>query len=406
MEDTFVGALALAFLGGLVINFMPCVLPVLSLKILSIVRQSAAGRTAAVADGMLYTAGVSSSILLLSVVLLVLRGTAGHLLGWGFQMQSPVLVTGLLHITFLVGVSFAGGFDIDLGLSPQGTATSGKWGGFFSGVLAALMGTPCAAPFMVSAISFAMMQPGWFRAMAIFQSVGLGMSFPYLVLTCFPGVGCMFPKPGQWMEYLKQFLAFPMYATSAWLLHVLVSQKGVSILFPAVLSIIVVALVVWLFRALVDAAVLSSTKGLVLALLLYVVSVSTYVGHFHGGDVTVVKQRTSVEFSKEKLATLLGRGETVFLAVGAEWCLTCQVNEVVIASKSVQNLLREHGVVYMKADWTNADQAIAEYLSEHGNSVPFYALYVRGKLAGPIPQVFSERALLEILNKHLGSAGP
>ncbi|WP_041651111.1 protein-disulfide reductase DsbD family protein [Anaplasma centrale] len=401
MEHTFLDVLALAFVGGLVLNLMPCVFPILSLKVLSILRQSSEHRWSTAADGIFYTAGVLVSMLLLSVTLILLR-SAGHFLGWGFQMQSPALVIGLLHVTFLLGMSFSGFLDLSIKVPFISTmAGSHNVGSFLAGVLSALIGTPCSAPFMVSAISFALLQPG-LRSVAIFQVMGLGMAFPYLVMSCSPGLTRLLPKPGQWMEYLKQFLAFPMYATSAWLLHVLVSQKGTHVLLPTVLSVVAVSLGVWFLRVMSNVK-MQASKALAVLLPLFVVGTAIYIGRFRGHD-HAYGELTKVEFSEARLARLLKAGKTVFLSVGAEWCLTCKVNEKVLESPAVQDFLCTHGVVYMKADWTNMDSTIAEYLSEHGGGgVPFYELYVNGKSVGPMPQIFSEKTLLEILSKHLNA---
>ncbi|KAF2282089.1 hypothetical protein GH714_042913 [Hevea brasiliensis] len=326
----------------------------------------------------------------------------GHFLGWGFQMQSPALVIGLLHVTFLVGMSFSGFFDLSIKVPFISAMAAHNVGSFFAGVLSALIGTPCSAPFMVSAVSFALLQPGP-RSVAIFQVMGLGMALPYLVISCSPGLTRLLPKPGQWMEYLKQFLAFPMYATSAWLLHVLVSQKGIHVLLPTALSIVVVSSGIWFLRVM-SSVKMQASKALVVLLPLFIVGSAVYIDRFRGHDHEYGKL-AQVEFSEARLARLLRKGKTVFLAVGAEWCLTCKVNEKVLESAPVQSFLRAHGVTYMKADWTNMDSTIAEYLNERGGGgIPFYELYVKGESVGPMPQIFSEKAILEILSKHLNAS--
>ncbi|MCU7611277.1 protein-disulfide reductase DsbD family protein [Anaplasma capra] len=399
MEYTSFGVFGLAFVGGLLLNLMPCVFPILSLKVLSIMRQGSESRWGAAMDGISYTAGVAFSMLFLSVALIMLR-SAGHFLSWGFQMQSPAVVIALLHITFLLGLSFSGLLDVPFSV-PFVSKTIGarNVGSFFAGVLSALVGTPCSAPFMVSAVSFALVQPG-LRSIAIFQVMGLGMAFPYLILSCSPGLSRLLPKPGQWMEYLKQFLAFPMYATAAWLLHVLVSQKGVHVLLPTVLSVIVISLGVW-FWGIVSSMRISLSKAVAVFLPLFVVGSSMYITRFYGHD-HVYSKLEKVKFSEAQLAMLLEQGKTVFLAIGAEWCLTCKVNEKIIESASVRNFMHAHDIVYMKADFTSADSSIAEYLGARGDGgIPFYELYVKGRSVGPMPQIFSEKTLIEILGKNL-----
>ncbi|MEH0831105.1 protein-disulfide reductase DsbD family protein [Anaplasma bovis] len=399
MDYAFLNALFLAFVGGIILNCMPCVFPILSLKVLSILKQKNSTRVPAILDGLSYAAGVCISMFLLSVILLLLRAT-GNSLGWGFHMQSPALVSIMMHITFLIGLSFSGIFDIPAGISGMNsTFGSRNMGSFFAGSLSTLIGTPCAAPFMVSAISFALLQP-WLCAIFIFQAMSIGIAFPYLIFSCIPKAANFLPKPGMWMEILKQFLAFPMYITSAWLLHILAAQQGYSVVFPAVCSLIVLVMLIVGMKF-----VPNETKFAKIVFVTAVCSISIasslYVGKFHAAN----SQRVDViAFSQDKLQELLDRKENVFVAVGAEWCLTCKTNEVVISSGSIQNIFSAHNVIYMKADWTSMDEKIANYLSSFGStSIPFYVLYVKGTPLGKdlIPQIFTADKLAEILERSL-----
>ena len=396
MNITFLNALAFAFVGGIFLNFMPCVFPILSLKIISLSKQKASGKNRVIQDCMFYAAGILSSMLILASVLLLLRAT-GSLLGWGFQLQSPVVVSALVYITFLIGLSLSGWYDLPSTVPMLGAKGSQNVESFLSGVFSSLIGTPCAAPFMVSAISFSVLQPG-LQSILIFMFMGLGIAFPYVVFSFIPGTMALMPKPGPWMDRLKQFLAFPMYLTTVWLLHVFVSQQGLSSLFPIACSMVLLTFFVWVSK-LVFKGGMAGTASVVLMPVL-ITALALYVGGSRGSEhYKVTHESISTPFSMEKLQELLNRNETVLVAVGAEWCLTCKANELVIKSEKIQEALRSKHVLYMKADWTNMDEEVSQYLNSMGSgSVPFYALYVKGKLAAePMPQILSEGKLYEIL---------
>ncbi|ANC34634.1 cytochrome C biogenesis protein [Anaplasma phagocytophilum str. Norway variant2] len=400
MDTTLLNALVLAFAGGVLLNFMPCVFPILSLKIISVVRQKSAGDNRILQDCVFYTVGVLATMLVLTGVLFIFR-TTGNLLGWGFQLQSPLLVTLLLYVTFLLGLSFSGYYEITFGISILGRAGSQNLESFLTGVLSTLIGTPCAAPFMVSAVSFSLLQPG-LHSVFIFQFMGLGMVFPYLAFSCIPGAIMLLPKPGKWMEYLKQLLAFPMYLTAAWLLHVLVSQKGIAALFPTICSIIAIAFLTWIIKNVVKSgSTLRDTAALCFTII-FVVTSAMYISKLEVAEDTPI-HKGFVAFSEDSLQDLLDKGETVFVAVGAEWCLTCKTNELIINSEAIQRIFHTHGIKQMKADWTNMDSGIAQYLHSMGSSsVPFYVLYVHGKpTTEPIPQIFSEAKLTDFLLRNL-----
>ncbi|MDB1135317.1 protein-disulfide reductase DsbD family protein [Candidatus Anaplasma sp. TIGMIC] len=401
MDVALFNALALSFIGGIILNFMPCVFPILSLKVVSVLKRRAEGDSGALQDCASYTAGVLVGMLGLACALLLFRAT-GRLLGWGFQLQSPTLVAVLMNVTFLVGLSFSGWYEISTKMPMVGYNGSRNLGSFLAGVLSALLGTPCAAPFMVSAISFSILQPG-FTSILIFQFIGLGMVFPYLAFSFIPGAKALLPKSGTWMEHLKQFLAFPMYLTSAWLLHVLVSQKGSGVVFPAVCSVVGLVLFVWVLRLVFKSGSAMGAVSLMLTATFVLISSYCIGGIYDGGAMHGQRQVIVADFTIDKLQKLLDSGATVFVSVGAEWCLTCKANELIIASPGVQEVLRSRGVTYVKADWTSMDAEIAKYLSTMGaGSVPYYALYVRGKLVNDhIPQMFSESKLVEILLRNL-----
>lgn len=404
MNTELLNVFALAFVGGAILNFMPCVFPILSLKVMSLARQKAEDKEGVLQDCLCYAGGVLLSMLCLTGTLLLLRAT-GSFLGWGYQLQSPILVTALLYVTFLMGLSFSGWYEVHSGaFFGIGTRGARYVESFLAGVLSTVIGTPCAAPFMVSAVSAALLQPGWYSVF-VFQFMGLGIVFPYLLFALVPGAVSLLPKPGKWTEYLKQFLAFPMYLTSVWLLHVLVSQKGVAVLFPALCSVVVLVLVVWLLKSIAGCWRISHGVVFLLTMFMLVLS-SLYIGR--GGTDVAVNATASVDaqFSVAKLQRMLDAGENVFVSVGAEWCLLCKTNEVFIDSARVREVLRAYKVRHVQASWTKMDPEVTDYLKSVGyGSVPCYVLYVKGKrVEEKLPtQLLSDEKLVSFLMKHLES---
>ena len=402
MNTELLNVFLLAFGGGALLNFMPCVFPILSLKIMSLVRQRTEGREGVVQDCLFYAAGVLLSMLCLTGALLVLRAT-GSFLGWGYQLQSPMLVTALLYITFLMGLSFSGWYEVHLGAFWRANPMGGRYvESFMAGVLSTVIGTPCAAPFMVSAVSVALLQPGWY-SLFVFQFMGLGIVFPYLMFALVPGAVTLLPKPGKWTEYLKQFLAFPMYLTSVWLLHVLVSQKGVAVLFPALCSVVALVLLIWLLRCVAEVGKISQGVALLLTVAMLVFS-SIYIGQSAIENPSNIADPVDTQFSSANLQRLLDAGENVFVAVGAEWCLLCKTNEVLIGSEKVREVFRAYNVKYVQASWTKMDPEVTDYLRSVGyGSVPCYVLYVKGKrVKEQLPtQLLSDEKLVSFLVKNL-----
>lgn len=370
------GALALffAFLGGLLLNLMPCVLPVLSIKVLGFLKDTgAAGRK----NSWFYTAGVVASFWLLAGALLALRA-AGQPLGWGFQLQSPVFVILLILLFFILGLSLLGVFEV--GTSMIGLATfSGKTGAlsaFFSGALAVAVATPCTAPLMGPAIGYAITQPA-LQSLGIFTALAVGLALPYLLLAHFPSALRWVPRPGPWMITLKQFMAFLFFGTCLWLLWVLGLQGGVNVLSRALVGLWVLGLAAWLYGPLRSNARTEGGKrkwtGLALALAVL-------------GVATALPRSTRHEiqwetYSEDRLAQARAEGRPVFVDFTAAWCLTCQVNEkTTLSTRSVQSAFKESNVVPLKADWTNRDPVITAALERHGRSgVPLYVFYPVGK---------------------------
>jgi thiol:disulfide interchange protein DsbD len=402
-------ALGFSFLGGIILNLMPCVLPVLSLKIMGFVQQAGEDSKKKLKHGLLFTLGVLVSFWILSGLLLLLRAS-GEQLGWGFQLQSPAFVIVLSMFLYLFGLSMFGVFEIGVSLTAVGQSASGNpnyWGSFTSGVLATVVATPCTAPFMGSALGFALGQSA-FVSFLIFTFLGLGMAAPYFILTSSPGLLRFVPKPGAWMESLKQFLGFLLMATVLWLLWVLGLQTGTEGIVVLLLSLLVASVGGWIYgrwgniareqpvRAIAQIlAALAVTGGLYLALNNIEAKVTAAEGTRRQGEM----QWQS--FSADLVAQLRAEGKPVFIDFTAAWCLSCQVNEkVAFGSAEVQRTFRSKGITTFRADWTNRDTLITQALAQFGrNSVPLYVLYPSGAKEDPIllPEIITPGIVLDAL---------
>ncbi len=401
-----------AFIGGAILNLMPCVLPVLSLKIMGFVKQAGEDRKKIFRHGAAFTFGVLVSFWVLAGLLLILRAS-GEFLGWGFQLQSVGFVTLLSIFLFLFGLSMFGVFEIGVSLSAVGQNVSGKssyLGSFVSGVLATVVATPCTAPFMGSALGFALSQPA-FRSILIFTFIGLGMATPYLVLTSSPALLKFVPKPGVWMETLKQFMGFLLMATVLWLLWVLSRQAGAQGVLILLASLLLVGAGAWVYgrwgtvsraRSTRTVAQLVAALTLVAGIFFALQNISTEAAHLNA----IGSHQSGIDwkaFSPELVTRLREEKKPVFIDFTAAWCLSCQVNErVTFSSEKVQDAFRKKGIVALKADWTNQDATIAKALAKFGrDSVPLYVLYLPGESAKPIilPELITPGIVLSALNK-------
>jgi thiol:disulfide interchange protein DsbD len=397
-------AMALALAGGLALNLMPCVLPVLSVKTLALVNHGD-GRTAMRWHGLAYTAGVLASFGVVAGTLLALRA-GGEQIGWGFQLQSPVVVTLLAYVLFAVGLNLSGVFTVTGRLAGAGQTLAGRGGyagSFWAGALATVAATPCTAPFMGAAIGYAVTQP-WPAALLVFEALALGLALPFLLLTLMPAWRRALPRPGPWMIRFRQVLAFPLYASVAWLVWVVSQQAASSGVAVALGGLVVIGFAAWLYqtsrgahpsrRRVATAAVAALAVGAVaLGPLTGAVSPAPPAARADGWEA----------FSPARLAELQGGGRPVFVNVTAAWCLTCLVNErVALRSPAVTGALARKGVATLKADWTNRDPAITRLLGSFGrNGVPLYLLYPARAAGGPavLPQILSESAVLDALDK-------
>jgi thiol:disulfide interchange protein DsbD len=375
-------ALLLAFVGGLILNLMPCVLPVLAIKAVGVL-ESGESRRRARNDALAYAAGVIATFLAIGLVILGLRG-AGHAVGWGTQLQQPWLVAVLACVLFAVGLSMSGVVQFGSRLANVGagiTRRGGVAGHFFTGVLAVIVASPCTAPFMGVALAYAFVAPAA-HELAVMLVLGIGLALPLTLIGLVPALARLLPKPGRWMETLKQVLAFPMYLSAVWLVWVLAHQRGADAVALVLVAMVLLAAAVWWHARGGPARRLGHAFTLVLALAglasLYAV---TRVAPPARGAAT---EDGSVAFSPAKLQSLRGTGTPVFVDIGADWCVTCKANEyAVLDTQAFHDLLAKTGAVYMKGDWTDVDPVIGAYLkSFHSPGVPLYVVYPRGGGAG------------------------
>ena len=396
-------AVALALAGGLVLNLMPCVLPVLSVKTLALVNH-ARGHAGLGRHGLVYTAGVLLSFAVVAGALLALRA-GGEQIGWGFQLQSPVVVTLLAFVLFAVALNLSGVFQVTGRFAGAGHTLAGRagyTGSFFTGALAAVAATPCTAPFMGAAVGYAVTQP-WTTALLVFEALGLGLALPFLVLTLVPAWRRWLPAPGPWMERLEQGLAFPLYASVAWLVWVLSQQTGPAGVAAALGGLVVIAFAAWLYTSSRGARVAwrRTATAAVGALVLGAVALGPLTGSVSSAPP---KQPDGWEpFSAARLSELRAAGRPVLVNITAAWCLTCLVNErVALRAPAVTAALARKDVATLKADWTNRDPAITQVLGSFGRSgVPLYLLYPARGAGEPtvLPQILSEGAVVEALEK-------
>jgi len=385
-------ALAFAFAGGLVLNLMPCVLPVLSIKVLGFAGKGDDARTRR-RHGLVYAAGVLASFWLLAAALLGLRAL-GSELGWGFQLQSPVAVAALALFFFVLALNLSGVFEIGVLVPDRLAAWRARrpaldW--FGSGVLAVIVASPCTAPLMGAALGYAVGESGW-RALAVFTALGLGMALPYVLLAWFPAWLKRVPKPGPWMVRLKQALAFPLYGTVVWLAWVLGQQAGLDAVAWLLAALVVLAAAVWL------AGFPRARVGAVAAALF---AIAIAVPAARPGAPAAAADPGWQPFSAERVAALAAAGKPVFVDFTAAWCVTCQVNKrLVLGRADVLAAFRAHKVELVRADWTRRDDEITRALAALGRSgVPVYVLYKPGRAPVLLPEVLTRERLLAALDE-------
>ncbi|MBD9478913.1 protein-disulfide reductase DsbD [Pseudoxanthomonas sp. PXM02] len=375
---SLLAALALALLGGLVLNLMPCVLPILSLKALSLAESGRDGGDAR-RRALWYTAGVLASFVAVGALAIALRA-AGQALGWGFQLQQPWVVGLLAYVMFAVGLSLSGVFAVGHRFAGTGhglASRRGPVGDFFTGVLAVVVASPCTAPFMGVALAYAFTAPTPL-ALLVFAVLGLGLALPFLLIGFVPALANRLPRPGAWMDTLKQVLAFPMYLTAAWLLWVLGKQRGVDAIGLALVGLVLLALGLWCFQR-VRFAVAPLQRVLALVLAATALVPLAMVHRLPTASIAAPTAEGQVAYSAERLAALRAEGRIVFVDMTADWCVTCKANEkAVLNTSAFRDLLAAHDAVIMTGDWTNVDPAITAFLEQHkAVGVPLYVMYPR-----------------------------
>ncbi len=396
-----------ALLGGVILNLMPCVFPILSLKVLSLAVRGDTSLREQRLHGLAYAAGVILAFLSLAVLLLTLQAS-GAAIGWGFHLQKPWFVGALVFLFFVMGLSMSGVVEFGtsiMGVGGQLQEKEGYSGSFFTGVLASVVASPCTAPFMGAALGFAFTQ-SMPVALTVFFALGFGMALPFLVLSFVPALARLMPRPGAWMLTFKQILAFPLYATVVWLLWVLGQQTSIDAMALVIAACVLLAFAAWLYQyrhshagfwrhasMLLILLCLAASFSVLRSPLLVARTVSTEVGSSENYEV----------YSAARLATLRAEGKPVFVNMTAAWCITCLVNErIALSTDEVTVAMAEKGIIYLKGDWTNNDPEITAVLKQYETSgVPLYLMFPADALkpAEKLPQILTEGILIDAMSR-------
>ncbi len=390
MSSTYAFATLVAFalLGGMILNLMPCVFPVLSIKVLSTTTAHLSAHSKHL-HGIAYSGGIILSFVAIAAVMLALR-SAGQAVGWGFQLQSPTFVAVLAGLFFIIAQSFSGHLSLGgrwMSLGQNLTTSSSMTGSFMTGVLATIVASPCTAPFMGTALGVALTQPP-LTSLAIFATLGLGMALPFLALSWIPGLMEKLPAPGPWMNTFSQLLAFPLYATVIWLLWVLGRQTSIDHAIAVSLGILLLGFAIWLHN--------QSNNVFAKAIVILAVAGAISLSLAPQPDD---QPRPWQPYSAARLEALRAAGKPVFVNLGADWCITCLANEkIALDSDTFRTALTAHGITYLKGDWTHYDAEITQLLNSYGRSgVPLYLYYDdAGNPARILPQLLSEAMVLRI----------
>ena len=386
--------LIFAFIGGTILNLMPCIFPILSLKIISFTQTNENIKS----EAWSYTAGVISSFVLVATILIAIQ-SAGKAVGWGFQLQSPTFVTALAFLFLILGLAFSGSLQIGsnlMGIGDAYTKRSGMTGSFFTGALAVIVASPCSAPFMGTALGFAISQtPG--IAITIFISLGAGMAAPLLLLAHSKKLREKMPQPGKWMETLKQLLAFPLYASAIWLLWIVGSVSGVNVMTIVLCGGLSLIFGFWLW----------SRTGFLKWLGTAFIVGGLFIGIASTQNFSESSQSTSREgtviWSEQSLLELRSQGKPAFVDVTAKWCITCIANEnTVLFTERMSTEFEKRNITYMIADWTEYDPEIARFIEKHGRTgIPLYVFYPAGLTNAPVilPQILTFSLVIEALDK-------
>ena len=398
-DQSMVLLVIFAFIGGLILNIMPCVFPILSIKILRFVEYSESSSSQTYKFGLFYTLGVILSFLAIALILVALKST-GEVIGWGFQLQYPLIIAILFYLFIGLGFLFMSNLVLGSQLGQLSVAAQVKnesLESFLTGILAVIVASPCTAPFMGSAIGFALLQPS-VNSIFIFLSLGLGFALPYLILSIKPSLLSFLPKPGAWMETFKQFMAFPMWASALWLLWVLSGQVDSDTVILVLIGGLLVSLALWLIEK--NNSEIKFIKWLVRATALLILLIAIWILPTSYSELDQEK-KLDISYSEELLKKYREDNQIIFLNFTADWCITCKVNErVALNSEKVKSLIKQKNIKYMEADWTRKNESIAKKLEEFGRSgVPLYLLYPPNGEPSILPEILTEDILLEYLNE-------
>lgn len=401
-------AILAAFVGGIILNLMPCVFPVISLKALGILRHEGDTKSART-EGLGFLLGVIFTMLVLAGILLALRA-GGTAVGWGFQLQSPMVIAVLALIILGAALNLLGVFEVGLSLQRAGEISAGS-GAFvrsaLTGALAIVVATPCSAPFMAGAVGYALVQPP-VASLAIFLSLAIGFAAPFTLISLFPSIAKRLPKPGAWMDILKRGLAFPMLGAFAWLVWVLTQQAGTTALLAMLVCAVVVSFAAWLYGMAQRRRYIGQSWKALLAVtvVLFIAAVSPLPGVMHVQPLQPELQRveniTQVKWSPQTVAEMRGHGKAIFVDFTASWCITCQVNErTSLSTAAVKQALASTGTVYMVADSTKFNADIDDAMSAFGQGgLPLYVVYpADGSAPKVLPQVLTPSIVVDALNQ-------
>jgi thiol:disulfide interchange protein len=391
----FFATLLLAVLGGVILNLMPCVFPVLGIKVVGFVNEAGSDRRKVTMHGVMFTLGVLLSFWTLAGLLAALRA-GGQELGWGFQLQSAPFVFGLTVVMLVFALSLSGVFEFGLRATTLGSdlqTRGGIHGSFFSGVLATVVATPCSAPFLAPALGAALALPVA-QSFVVFTAIGVGLSAPYLLLSLFPQAVRALPRPGRWMNTFKQVMAFPLYATVAYLVWVLAGQTSENGLLAVLFSLTVIALAIWLYGHYNGPGASRDKARFATAGAVALLALGLSLGWPRAAAAVDIVWEP---WSAERVAQLRAEGRPIYVDFTARWCATCQANKkVVFGSSEVENYFRDRKVATLKADWTNANPLITAELARWNRSaVPFNLVYVTGKREPtPLPEILTPGIVL------------
>jgi thiol:disulfide interchange protein len=389
-------AILFAFLGGLILNLMPCVFPIISLKVLSFISMGGESSNEIRKHALTFCLGVILSFVLVAVALLTLRQT-GTFVGWGFQLQSPIVVGTLSILMFFIGLILLTDINIGSSLTRLGNVSVNKTGytsSFLTGVLAVIVASPCTAPFMGAAIGYALIQPSAIT-LPIFLSLGIGFSMPYLLLAIKPDLISKMPRPGKWMESLKEFFAFPMFATAIWLVWVYSIQTSSDALIGLLIIFLVIGLLTWLYTKSTNSA------SKLILLVIGIIAMGYQTNSFTKIETKMGSLDTksdAIQWNKDTEKDYQSNQQAYLINFTAAWCITCQANDKVALSRpGVKKFLNDNNIDYIVADWTNRNEEILDVLSKYGRSgVPLYVFWKPGMSQSKVlPAILTEQIVID-----------